>query len=148
MNFWLCIDQNRMDGLGEYEYSGTRETVDRGFNISHGLEPMKLNVFEYVIEDIISTMFYGMYDYLCVSYMPKREDGVEAIQTARPQIDEKHNSEIVIADENSECGFRIYNKKDMTVKETIKLFREVLVEYKRPDLTGWEDVTEIVNYIE
>ena len=148
MNFWLCIDKDRIDGLGEYDYGGTRETVNRGFNISHGLEPMKYNVFEYVIEEIISTMFYGSNDYLCVSYTPTREDGVEAIQTARPQIDERLNTEIVVSDNNSERGFRIYNKKDMTIKETINLFREVLVEYKSPDLAGWEDVTEIVNYIE
>lgn len=147
MNFWLCVDEKKISGYNRMGYNGTRETIDRGFNISHGLEPMKGNVFAYVIEEIVSTMFYGCDDWLCVSYKPTREDGVQAIQVARPQIDELLNTEIIVDDEGKR-GFKIFCKKDMTVEETIKIFWEVLVEYKRPDLSGWEDVTEIVCYSE
>lgn len=145
MNFWLCVDKKKMSGFDEIEYNGTKETVNRCFNICHGLEPMKENVFEYVIVEILSTMFYGAEDYISVYYAPERTDRLSCVQADRAQIDEKYNTEIVVNDD-SKRGFKIYSRKDMTLKETIRIFHEVLVEYKFPDLSGWDDVTEIVKY--
>ena len=146
MDFWLRVNGDSMDGLGGMEYNGTKETVDRCFNICHGLEPMNENVFEYVIKDILSTMFYGAGDYLCVAYTPTRLDRVSAVQASRPQVDEGYNTEIIINDD-SKRGFNIYTQKDMTLAETISIFRKVLVEYSYPDLTSWENITDIWEHV-
>ena len=147
MCFWLCVNDDQEAECWRLYDDSKKETVDRCFNMVHGLAPMKENVFIYVIEDIISAMYFGVDHYLCVAYEPLREDGLSAIQVSRPQINGGYNVEIVMNADN-ERGFICYCRKDESLEKTLYWFHRVLVEYDCPDLTSWMDITNVIRVYE
>ena len=148
MKYWLCVDPERIAGDKDLEFSGSKQSVNREFNICHGLEPMHENVFVYVIEEMLSSMYYGGHDYLSVGYTPVRPDGVSCVQADMPEIGDGFHVEIVVDDASSERGFRIFSKTDIPYREARRIFWKVLVEYSCPDLDGWEEITAIARYVE
>ena len=118
---------------------------DRRYNFTIGLEPMKRNVFKYIVEDVLRVMD-DEEDYLSVAYIPVRGDKVSCIQSRRQENSELHFMEIII-ENDSKRGFMILAKEDLSLKDTIEIYKKVLVDYEFPDLEGWEDVTEKVEYI-
>ena len=144
MSFWICVDEDIAYEYGNKHNNSRKEAVKRTFNIVHGLAPMNENVFVYVIEDMIRSMFYGIQDYVCVGYEPIREDKVSAIQVSRPQINGGYNVEIVF-DSETEKGFTTYCQKDVSLEKTLLWFYKVLVEYDCPDLSGWMNITDCIS---
>ena len=118
---------------------------DRRFNFTIGLEPMKRNVFKYIVEDVLRVMEYGE-DYLSVAYIPIRGDKVSCIQSHPQENCELHYMEIIIKND-SKRGLMTLAKEGLSLKETIEIYKKVLVDYEFPNLVGWEDVTEKVEYM-
>lgn len=118
---------------------------DRRFNFTIGLEPMKRNVFKYIVEDVLRVMD-DEEDYLSVAYIPVRADKVSCIQSHRQENSELNYMEIII-ENDSKRGFMILAKEDLSMKEAIDIYKTVLVDYEFPNLVGWEDVTEKVKYL-
>ena len=90
----------------------------------------------------------GSEHYVAITYLPVREDRVQTIQTARPQMDESFNVQIIYQDDNAKHGNRIMCKKDLSLNETIKIFYLVLVKYETPDTSDWSDITNLVRYFD
>ena len=79
---------------------------------------------------------------MTVGYLPPREDNITGIQAA-PNSDGKFWVEILAEYDDGE-PFHTYCKKNVSFRQTVRYFREILVNYVCPDLTEWDEVTELV----
>lgn len=146
MGNWIYYNEESKGSV--IAFNDVANTVlDHRFNISHGLEPMKENVFKYLVESILKSESYGQNGYICVAYCPTRNDGISAIQTSRPSRGEGFSVEIIVDKKSVVNDFTNYCKKGLSLYETIDLFRKVLVEYKYPDISGWIDITGMIHFI-
>ncbi len=143
--FDLSKNLNDSNDYDEEDIDCSPEGKKCQFNFTQGLEPMRENVFRYVVEDILKQLVFGD-DYLCVAYSPVRVDGISAVQAAKNE--DTYYTEIITNNTESKRGFDIYRKSDMTLTEVIAVFRNILVDYMTPDVSGYENVTELVVYIQ
>ncbi len=131
-------------GKNDSEYEYGEDIVDRRYNFMIGLEPMKRNVFKYIVEDVLKVMT-GREDYLSVAYVPVREDKLSCVQSHPEENCDLHYMEIIISDESGR-GFKILAKEDMSLLDTIAIYKKILIDYVIPDVSEWENVTEKVKY--
>ena len=148
MSFWLHINEDLAEKYGKDYKDYIRESGSHAFNLTLGLEPMMGFAFKYVVVDMLNSIYVGSEHYVAITYLPVREDRVQTIQTARPQMDESFNVQIIYQDDNAKHGNRIMCKKDLSLNETIKIFYLVLVKYETPDTSDWYDITDLVRYID
>ena len=113
---------------------------DRHFNITLGLEPMNNNTFKYIVEGILKEKCFGD-AYLSVAYNPVRDDKISCVQAYRINDSILYHTEVIISDDN-ERGYKILFKEDMSLMETISVFRIILVYYQTPPLLEWEELTD------
>lgn len=146
MGKWIYIDdRSPLDSAGYSRRTGS--VLDHRFNICQGLEPMAENVFEYLVVSILKSEYYGQSGYICVAYNPARSDGVSAIQTSRPLPDDGFSVEIITNEKSEKYDFTGFCKKGLSLEDTIGLFRSVLIDYKRPDIYGWINITDMIQVI-
>ena len=142
---WIYIDDSKLSGTETVGYcEKTKSMLNHEFNISHGLEPMKENVFRYLVESILKSECQGQSGYICVAYEPVRPDGISAIQTSTPVPDRGFAVEIITNEKTMSKNYTCYRQNGLSLLETIELFRKVLVGYLRPNLEGFIDITEMI----
>lgn len=136
--YFLRIDEEMMK---EYDIvpNSSKETMDMQFNICLGLEPMKENVFQYFIKDTLRKL--DGEGYLSMYYYPKRSDNVTGIQATRSMFD-GYIVEILMEFDDG-VAYHSFSKDMVSFKETLRLFRNVLVDFNCPDVTEWYESTEL-----
>lgn len=148
MSFWLHINEELAEEYRTDYKDYIRESGSHAFSLTIGLEPMKGFTFKYVVVDMLNSIYAGQDSYVEISYLPPRDDKVWTVQAARPQFDETFNVMIVYKDDEAKRGNRIMCKKDLSLNETISIFFKVLVKYETPDTSDWENITDLVRYID
>ena len=120
---------------------------------------MKKEKFNYVIPNKpLSEELLGLYvsdklfmlkskpdSWITVAYEPIRQDEVSCVQVARMYDDDGFWVEWV-TDTGKEKGVTIYSKAHMTEEETMSVFRQVLVDYEKPDKKEWYNYTDYQMY--
>ena len=80
-----------------------------------------------------------------MEYCLARGDRVLCIQSHLEENCDQHYVEIIIEDD-SERGFKIFAKEDVSLLDTIEFYKKILIDYELFDISDWEDVTEKVQY--
>lgn len=141
MEYWI-----RFEREDHAESSAAFDEAE--FNLCFGLEPMRQKEFDYFIKSFLEKLYKGKARYLSIGYNPHRPDGVSAIQMYRPHVLENDCSVEIVVDSDNARGFTIYCRKQQTLEEAINWFRKVLVDYERPNLSDWIDITDICSYVD
>ncbi len=136
MSNWITVDAEKLRGL----YSKKRFRPD-SLILPLGLEPMKGDVFRYVVVDFLKEIGPSTDEFFVASYMPKRADNVTCIQAIR-NTDGTYYVEILKNFDEDDIPFHVYVKDRASLYETILYFETVLVFFKCPDVELWDDDTE------
>lgn len=92
-----------------------------------------------IINSVIKAMRQGYMDYITVE-LQEFQGKIDFIQTTTQEPG--YRVELKLTNQET----KMYAMELATVEEVEKLFRSVLAEGVTPDLTGWEDITEMVFY--
>ncbi len=140
MGHWMCIneeDREKKDKIYKYP---------KKLSLMIDLSPMQEDFFYHVIMDIIRNITQE--DYLTVAYGGNiRDDKVTCIQVERLRMNQGYHVEI-IKRQDKESSFQTYCIVDVPLNKTIKIFRQVLVDFECPDLSEWRCLTDIIKECE
>ena len=142
MGFWYYVSEEQKD---ETELIGiSREALhDRQFLLELADDPMNIDFFMYVIPDLIRNMRMGENNFLTIGYPITREDRISCIQIQRMEPANGFWIEVVMHFDDG-LNFHTYCKNSVSTNDAIRIFKEVLVDYSRPDLSEWDEITDIV----
>ncbi len=143
MAFWLRLDEEEKKKLTEPGHLSREALKNHCFSFTLGLEPMDYRTFSYVIADMLKKMGLGEGNYVTVGYKPVREDRVFCIQAQRTEANGNVWIELVKHLDDG-MPFHTYCRNGVSTSECIDIFGKVLVDYECPELTEWDEITDII----
>ena len=144
MAYWICVDDDhRKQVKADRKYSG-KTPLERNLSLTLGLEPMLYSSFCCTVAKMLKAIGMNPDEYVTIKYLPVREDHVSGIQACRHEADGNMWVEIEKVFDDG-IPFHSYTKFGVSVEDTIDIFGRLLVDYECPDLSDWDETTEIIN---
>ena len=143
MDFWLCLDEEEKKKLTKPGHLSREALKNHCFSLTLGLEPMEYETYMYTVADMLKNMGLGAGHFVSVCYKPVREDRVSCIQAQRTEANGNVWIEL-IKELDDGMPFHTYCKNGVPTSECIDIFGKVLVDYECPELTEWDEITDII----
>ena len=144
MAYWICVDdKHKKQVKTDCKYSG-KIPIENHLSLTLGLEPMLYGTFCYTVAKMLKAIGMNPDEYVTIRYLPVRNDHVSGIQACRHEVGGGMWVEIEKVYDDG-IPFHSYTKFGISVEDTIDIFGRLLVDYECPDLSDWDENTEIIN---
>ena len=110
--------------------------------------PLDMQEFDRLVTERLNKLENAKDNHLVIGYEPYRDDTMSHVQAVKMWDDIGYRVEWATntGAENRRIALKIYHKDHLSEEESIRVFKEILVDFEMPDKEGWEDTTEMEMY--